>query len=426
MIGLLAAIFAVLLILSVPVGFVVGLSSLSLLVALKLPLTLLPMQMVDGVNSFTLLAIPLFIMSGEVMARSGLTDRLLALSSLLVGRVRGSLAHVNVICSTIFAGMSGSAVADVSSEGPIIIPAMVKEGYGVEFSAAVTASTAIQGPIIPPSLLMVMYGAATGTSIGGMFAAGFIPGLLIGAGQCLIIAILAKKRNYPRRVRKIPIGEAVSITWKALPCIFIPLIILGGIFGGVFTPTESGGIAALYAVILTVVFLRTLKISELPSVALLCAKRATIVLFIIAGAQVLGYVFALLRIPTLLADLLLSVTRSRALILLLVNLILLFVGTFMDAGTSIILFAPIIAPVMGALGFHPLHTAIIIVLAIDIGLITPPVGVCLFGACAVSGVKLEAIVREIWPFIVISVIVLLLISFFPDLVLVVPRLIGFA
>ena len=423
---LLTATFVVLLVLSVPIAFVIGVSALVQLIAHRLPLTLLPLQMVDGVNSFTLLAIPLFIMAGEIMSRSGLMENILGFSDLLVGRLRGGLAHTNIVCSTIFGGISGSAVADVSAIGPVFIPAMEKEGYGLDFSAALTASAAIQDPIIPPSILMVMYGAATGVSVGGLFAGGFIPGVLISVGNMAVVWVLARRRHYPTRQGKIPFRVALWTTLHALPALMMPIVILGGIFGGVFTPTEAAGVAVLYGALLTVFVTKTLKPSDFLSIALVCSKRATIVLFIIAGAQVLGYLFAIMRVPSAISATILSISESPWVVIMLVNLFLLFIGCFMDAGASIILFAPILAPILHGLGFHPLHTGIVMILAIDIGLITPPVGVCLFAASAITGLKLEPIIKELVPFIIISVVVLLVITLVPEIVLIVPRLFGFA
>jgi len=423
---LLTATFVVLLILSVPIAFVIGVSALIQLIVHRLPLTLLPLQMVDGVNSFTLLAIPLFIMAGEIMSRSGLMENILEFSNLLVGRLRGGLAHTNIVCSTIFGGISGSAVADVSAIGPVFIPAMEKEGYGLDFSAALTASAAIQDPIIPPSILMVMYGAATGVSVGGLFAGGFLPGFLISAGNMVVVWVLARRRQYPTRQTKIPFQVALRTTLHALPALIMPIVILGGIFGGVLTPTEAAAVAVLYGALLTVFVTKTLKWSDFLPIALVCSKRATIVLFIIAGAQVLGYLFAIMRVPTLISATILSISEDPWVVIMLVNAFLLFVGCFMDAGASIILFTPILAPILHGLGFHPLHAGIVMILAIDIGLITPPVGVCLFAAAAITGLKLEPIIKELVPFIIISVVVLLVITFVPEIVLIVPRLFGFA
>ncbi|NLB73402.1 MAG: TRAP transporter large permease [Firmicutes bacterium] len=425
--SLLVLVFAGLLLLSVPIAFVVGLSSLAQLLALGLPLQLIPLQMVDGVNSVTLLTIPLFVMTGEIMSHSGLMDAVVEFADLLVGRFRGGLAHVNVLGSTFFAGMAGSAVADISGLGSLEIDMMSKAGYKRSYAAALTASSSIQSPIIPPSILTVMYAAAvSGVSTGGLFAGGFIPGFTIALANMVIVAMKAKRENHPCRETKIPFKDAVGITLNSIPAMLVPIIILGGIFGGVFTTTEASGIAVLYALILTLFIYKTLKFSDLPALFLKCAKTSTIVLFIIAGAQVLGYIFAVMRVPTMITNFLVSFTTNKWVAITLVNVLLLIIGTFMDAGTSIILFCPIFAPVLISFGFHPIHAALVMVVAICVGLITPPVGVALFTASAVSGVKLEEVIKECVPFIIVSVVALLIITYIPELVLFVPRLLGYA
>lgn len=421
---LLVVSFFALLALGVPIAFTIGCVGCLQLISMKIPLEVIPMQMLDGSSSYSLLAVPLFMLAGEFLSRSGLMTSLVQFADLLVGRFRGGMAHANILCSTFFAGISGSAIADVSALGPIERAAMLEAGYDNDYAAAVTASSSIQGPIIPPSVLMVAYTSVINISLAGLFMAGFVPGFLLAVSNMIVAAVMARKHNHPRRTHKIKFADALKITSKALPALMLPIIILGGIFSGVFTVTESAAVAVFYALILTVFITKTVKLKDIPSMLLETARLSTIALFIIAGAQLLGYIFAILRVPTMLTSFLLSITTNRWLIITMVTGFFLFTGMFMDTGATIVLFCPLTSPVLHSLGFHPYHVALFQILTITVGLITPPVGMCLYTASAVCEEKIENIVRALGPFLVADIAVVVLVTYVPDLVLVLPRLFG--
>ena len=417
----------VLLFIGVPVAFVLGLVSLAWLLVEGISLRVIPMRVYAGINLFVLMAIPFFIFAGGVMNRGGITERLVRFVDMIVGRVRGGLAHVNIYSSLLFAGISGSAIADVSAIGSILIPAMEKDGYTKKFSAMITASSSIVGPIIPPSITIVLYGALSGVSIAGLFAAAVIPGLLIGVGQSILVAFLARRKRLPKAARdSFSVRRFAGTSRDALAALIMPIIILGGILGGVFTPTEAAAVACAYALLIGFFLYRQLRLRDLPGLFLEAVKTSAMLFLIIGTASILGWIFARKGIPGLLAEFLLGISQDPRIVVLLVVVLLLFIGTWLETGASIVMLVPVLPPMMDILGYHPLHSGVLIVVGMLIGLITPPLGMCLFTAAGVSGAKVEEIFAELWPFLIVHVVVLLLIGFVPSLTLFLPRLLGFA
>lgn len=385
---------------------------------------ILPQRIYAGINQFPLLAVPLFILAGELMNVGGITVRLVNFANALVGHLRGGLAQVNILSSILFAGLSGSAVADTSALGSILIPAMEKDGYSRKFAAAVTAASSIIGPIIPPSIIMVVYAFIMGVSVGALFLAGFIPGLLMGGGLMIMTAIISKRRNYPKKDK---MSSPVEL-WAAFRSAFLPLmtpvIIIGGILSGIFTPTEAAAVAVIYALVLGLFVIRTLKLRDLPRVLLSAGTSASTILLIVGAAMAFGWITAISGVANELADFLFALSENPLVLLLLINIALLIIGMFFDAGPAILILGPIVAPIMVELGVHPVHFAIIMCVNLTVGLATPPLGLVLFVASSVSKEKVEIIAREMLPFLAIHITVILLITYIPAISLTLPRLFG--
>lgn len=417
--------FIIFLALGMPIAFTIGFPSI-LYILMNNPewLKIVPHRLFYGMDSFVFLAIPFFIMAGEIMSESGITNRLVNFSDSLVGHVRGGLAQVNVITSMFFAGMSGAALADIASLGSVFIPAMEEAGYSRKFAAAITATSSIQGPLIPPSIIIVVYSAIMGTSVGALFAAGIIPGILIGLTDCLIIAIQAKPRGYPKRNARFSIKRVIVSFFSAIPALVMPIIILGGVIGGIFTPTEAASVALLYGLILASIFFKNLKIKTIIKVLKSTLIKSAGLFIIIAFANIFSWVLAMENVPQLIRNYVFGWTNNIYIILFIFNIILLFVGTWLEAGAAIILLAPVFGPALVSLGIHPVHLGMVMILNLVIGLITPPFGICLFAASSVSGCSVEDITKEAIPFILLDVAVLFLITYFPGVVLFFPRLFG--
>ncbi|ORC34713.1 hypothetical protein B4O97_12280 [Marispirochaeta aestuarii] len=421
-IGLLLGIFGVLLVLRVSITFTLACASIVTALYLNIPLMAIIQRMVQGVNSFSLLAIPFFILAGEIMGQGGISRRLIQFSNLLIGRLRGGLAQVNVLASMFFGGISGSAVADVSSIGTIMIPMMKQKGYDADYSTAVTVTSACQGIIIPPSHNMIIYSlAAGGVSIGRLFLGGFIPGVLLGVALMIISWIIAVKRNYPKEERY-SLKEALIITKDALLGLLTAVIIIGGVISGVFTATESAAIAVVYAFIITFFVYKEIKLSEFKRILYSSLKTLAMVMSLIAAASAFGYLMAYLKIPAKATEALLGITQNKVALLLLINLLLLLLGMIMDMAPLILITTPILYPVVvGALGMNPVHFGIMLMLNLGIGLCTPPVGSALFVGCAVGRVSMEEATKAMLPFYIMMIIVLLMVTFLPDLVMLVPN-----
>jgi C4-dicarboxylate transporter DctM subunit len=428
--GLIALLF-VLIMINVPVYVSLGVAGTTGLVIIAMgpgfgdPFIAIPQSLYSGISFFPLLAIPLFILAGEIMNRSGITDRLVRFSVMLIGRMPASLANANILASMFFGGITGSAQADTSAVGGVLIPAMVKEGYSREIAVAVTASSSTVGPIIPPSIMMVIYGVSVGTSIGALFIAGIVPGIMIGLSLIGTVLILDRKHKFPRRTSAIPLAEKITITREAIWPLVMPAIIVGGILGGVVTPTEAGALAVLYALLFGYVIQRSLRLSELPQMLLHTATLTAAVMLIISCAKILSYALTVFQLPSLLGATFQTVSESPIIFLLLVNVFLLVIGTFMDGGASIIILAPILTPIAISYGIDPVHFGVIMVLNLIIGCGTPPLGLCLFIACGIGKIPVERGAIAILPFIAAEVAVLMLVTYIPWLVLALPQYFGF-
>ncbi len=408
--------------LNVPIAVGTGIAAFAgILLTGDLPLAVLVQRMFVGIDTFTLIAVPLFILTGRMMALGGITTDLINLSRVLVGYLRGGLAYINIVASMFFAGITGSAASDTSSVGAILIPAMIDKGYEKDFSVAVTATSSTIGVMIPPSIPMVVYGVASGASIGRLFLGGFIPGVLVGLVQMAVTFVFARKRNYPVEVT-VTLRESLRVVLKGIPALMTIIIILGGIVSGFFTPTEAAGIAALYSFLLGTLYYRELKLKDIPGILLEVATTTGMVALMIATASALGWLFANQGVPKVIGDAILSVTQSKFLILLLINLLLLFVGTWLDLSPAVIIFTPILLPIVQQIGVDPVHFGVIMVVNLAIGLFTPPVGVCLFVACGIAKISITDTIRAFIPFFLVMVAVLLLITYVPGLVMFLPNL----
>lgn len=416
--------FALLLLLRVPITFSLMFSSIVTAIYLKIPLMAIMQQMLQGVRSFSLLAIPFFIMAGEIMGQGGISRRLINFSNLLIGRVRGGLALVNVLSSMFFGGISGSAVADVSSIGTIMIPMMKEKGYDDDYSVAVTVTSACQGILIPPSHNMVIFSlVAGGVSVGRLFLGGFIPGVTLGVALMIISYIIAVRRNYPKE-KSYSLREAVTITKDALLGLFTAVIIIGGVISGIFTATESAAFACVYAFVITFFVYKEIKLKAFSKILYSSLKTLAMVMALIAAASSFGWLMAYLRIPALATQFLLSISSNRVVLLLLINVLLLLLGTIMDMAPLILITTPILYPVVvGVLGLSPVHFGIIMMLNLAIGLCTPPVGSALFVGCAVGKISIEKATKAMLPFYGAMVVVLMLITFIPEIVMFIPDLI---
>jgi len=377
-----------------------------------------------GINQFPLMAIPFFMLAGQVMNTGGITLNLVRFSNSLVGHLRGGLAHVNIMVSMLFAGLSGSAVADTSAIGSIMIPAMEKDGYSKEFSAAVTAASSIIGPIIPPSIIMVIYAYVMGVSVGGLFAAGIVPGLMVGFLLMLMTYMISKKRGYPKRERASLREVLISFRNSILP-LLTAVIIIGGILGGVFTPTEAAGVAAGYTIFLSMVIMRTVKLRDLPNIFLQSAISASVILLIVGTATVFGWLVTTSQLPVRVGAAIFSITDNPYLLLFIINMILLITGMFMDASPAILILGPLLGPAMMKMGIHPLHFAIIMCVNLTVGLATPPVGLVLFVASGLTKLSVERIAREMLPFLAIEIVMIFVITYIPMIPMTIPKLLGF-
>lgn len=413
------------LLVGIPVAFSLGLGALvAVLMMGDIPLQILAQKIYSGMDSFPFLCIPFFIFAGILMGKGKITEKLLHFSILLIGRIRGGLGMANVLASMFFGGMTGSAIADVSALGSVEIPMMKKAGYDAKFSAAITASSAIIGPVIPPSIPMVVYAMAVGTSIGGLFLAGIIPGLLLGIALIIGTYIISRKRNFPVTEQVVSRKELLESLKKVYPALFLPVIIIGGIISGVFTPTEASAVAVLYSFIITVLVTKTIRVPEIPVMLVDSALTTGVVLFIAGTSTIWGWVIAMEQLNLQIAELFQGISPLTFLIL--VNILLFVLGTFMDNIPIILIFAPTLTPIATSLGIDPLHFGIIVCLNTTIGLITPPIGPVLFVAAPIANISLEKLSVEMLYQIIIICIVLLLVTYIPFLTLTVPKFFGFA
>ncbi|SFD40985.1 C4-dicarboxylate transporter, DctM subunit [Lentibacillus persicus] len=417
--------FIVLMILSVPIAFALGISSvLTLFITEKMPLNFIAQGMFTTVDSYALMAIPLFVFAGMIMEYGGLSRRLIDVAKSFVGHYTGGLAGVAIVACTIFAALSGSGPATVAAIGGIMVPAMVKEGYDKGFSSGVVASSGTLGIIIPPSIPLIIYGIVTSTSIGDLFIAGVIPGLFIAAVLWGVSYIFSKKRNYVGSETKPSWKERFKYINEAKWTLLMPVVVLGGIYGGIFTPTEAAGVAVGYSAILGILIYKEVKWKDSIELFKRTALISGIILIIIATASTYGRILTVERIPVMIADFLTSLPVGSWVIIALIVLLLIFIGMFMETVAGIILLAPILLPVVTELGMEPVHFGIVMILAAEIGFLTPPVGDNLNVASAISGLSLEQVAKSTLPFTITLIILLFIMTFFEPLIMFLPDLIG--
>jgi C4-dicarboxylate transporter DctM subunit len=408
--------FALLLLISVPIGISLGVATLlAILYSGKLPLDFLAQGLVTSVDSFPLMAVPFFILAGEIMAKGGLTERLFRVANTIVGNKTGGFAIATIITCMFFAAISGSGPATVAAIGGMMIPAMVRQGYDKKFATAVVCSAGSLGVIIPPSIPMVIYGVVGSVSIGNLFIAGVIPGLLVALSLMVWAYIYSKKKGYRGSDEKSSITDFFKAVWDAKWALLVPVIILGGIYGGVFTPTEAAVIAVVYGLVASLLLYRELKVFELPKIFADSALTTATVLIIIGTATAFGRLLTIEQIPHQIAGILLSISENPIVIILLITILLLIVGCFMDTLAAIIILTPILLPIAVNIGIDPIHFGIIMVVNLAIGFITPPLGVNLFVGSGISGLSIEAISRAIIPFFFAMLFTLLIIIFVPQL-----------
>jgi len=412
--------------LGIPVAFGMGLGAVILMViiqgGLDINYGIIAQRLLYGANSFILLAIPLFLLAGNLMNTGGITQRIFKFANVLVGHLRGGLGHVNIVASIIFAGMSGTAVSDAAGLGTVEIKAMTDAGYDKEFSCAITGASSTIGPIIPPSVPLVIYGILASVSIGRLLVAGIIPGLLIAVALMIMVSIYAIKRNYPQEKRASLREFFIASKEAFLPCM-TPVIIVGGIISGVFTPTEAAAVACLYAFILGFLVYKEISLVDLWKLIEKSARDTAIITFIVACASLYGWVLIRSRIPIILMEQITSMSTNPLIILLMLNCALLVVGCFMETIAALNILVPVLTPLILSVGIDPLHFGLIMVFNLMIGLITPPFGMVLFVLNKVSGVPIEKIVKATLPFLIPLLAVLLLMTFFPSLVTFLPDLI---
>ena len=417
---LLIVLFIAFIAIGVPISYCLGLVSFIGIASLDLiPNSVVFTKMFNGLNSFTLLAVPLFILAANLMNAGNITGRLIKCCNALVGRFRGGLAYSNVLVSMIFAGISGSSQADTAGVGKVFIPAMEEEGYDKGTAVGVTAASSTLGSIIPPSITMVVYAGIANVSTGALFMTGLVPGILLGLAMMLVIRFYSKRKNFPKG-EKTSVKEVVKLTLSSLPALMTPVILIGGIVFGWFTPTEAASIACLYALVVGMFFYKTITLKKLPGILIETMKLSALSLFALATANALGELLSYYQFNVLVQDFFASINSGNTVFLLIVVVFFMFIGTFMDAVPAMILFVPIIMPTAMSLGISPIILGLIIVVTLALGLVTPPYGLCLLIASSISGITVEESFKGTLPYFLSSLVVLLLLVLFPDMWLQIP------
>ena len=414
--------FSVLIFIGIDIAFAIGFASIITTLYLGLPLQMIAMNMVKGINVFSLMAVPFFIVAGEIMGSGGISNRLVDMSKALVGWLRGGLAMVNILASMFFGGISGSAAADTSALGSMLIPMMKKDGYDGDFATSVTLSSSVQGILIPPSHNMVIYALAAGSvSIGRLFLGGMVPGILLGVALMVYSYVVSVKRGYP-------VGDRFNLL-HAIKTIFTSFwglgtvaIVVIGVLMGVFTATESAAIAVLYASLITFFVYREIPVKEVFGILYRSVKTLSVVMIVVAMATTFGWLVAYLQIPKLLSQLIFSISSNKIVILMIINILLLFLGTILNMVSIILIMTPILLPIVTAVGVDPVHFGVIMILNLGIGLITPPVGTVLYIGSAVSGISIERLSKSLLPFYLVMLLVLIIVTYVPDVVMFFPNL----
>lgn len=420
--------FVVLLIIGIPISISIGISSvLAVLAALPWDNAVFTasQRIFTGINSFPLLSIPFFILAGNIMNSGGIARRLVNVAKLLAGKLPGSLAHTNVVGNMLFGSISGSGVAACAAIGGTMAPIEEEAGYDKNYSAAVNIASAPTGLLIPPSNALIVYSLVSGgTSIAALFTAGYIPGITWGIGVMVVAYILAKKNNYTIKADKLTIKSVAKVIWDAIPSLSLIVIILGGILGGIFTATEAAAIAVVYAFILAFVFYKSIKVKDIKNILIETVNMTGIIIFLIGVSSIMSWVLAFTNIPNMVTAFIIGLSSNKIIILLFMNLLLLVVGTFMDLTPAVLIFTPILLPIAKNLGMGSIQFGIMIVFNLCIGNITPPVGNTLFVGCKVGKTKLEDVIKQLLPFYAAIIIVLLLVTFIPEMSLFIPNLLG--
>lgn len=406
----------------IPIAYSLGISSLITVVQQGLPLMVIPQKLFAGMDSFPLLAIPFFMLSGDLMNGGGLNKRIIRVANAFLGNLPGSLPIITIVASAFFAAISGSAVATVAAIGGITIPAMIKQGYPDHYAAGIASSASIVGPIIPPSITLIVYGASLQLSISKLFLASAVPGLILSGSFILVAIYQAKKNNFPKE-GKSDLKEKITALKDGFWALMMPVIILGGIFSGLFTPTEAAVVSVVYALIIGLFVYKGFTIKDLPRILGEAAVSTATIMLILATSKILAWVITVIKLPVMVANAILGLTNSTFLIFMLINFILLIVGCLMEANAAIIILIPILVPIVTQLGMSPITFGVLMTVNLCLGLLTPPVGVCLLLGSQIAGSKFEKAVVSMLPFFIVGIIVLLLVTYVPALTLWLPGLI---
>lgn len=420
--AILLGVFLLLLVFGVPIAVGMGLSAVAAVVfATDLPVVVVGQRMLSILDSFPFLALPFFIVAGLIMERGGITQQLIDFATIFVARITGGLAQVVIGANLAMSGASGAATADCAATGTVLIPAMARAGYSPAFAAALTAAASTLGPIIPPSVMFVIYGAMTNTSIGQLFMGGIVPGLIMGLYLIVVAYVVSKRRRYPKLA---PVGarQAALITVKSLPALLMPVIVVGGIVGGVFTPTEAGAVAAVYALFIAAFVYRQLKWRDLMPILVGAAVMTSAVMLIVSASEPFAWILARERIPDAITTGFTAFTSSPWIFLACVNVLLLVFGIFFEPVPLLILMTPVLMPLLPVYGIDPVHFGVMITLNMTLGLLTPPVGMCMFIVCAIAKISIWQFTKEIWPFLIALVLALLVVTYLPETVMFLPSL----
>jgi tripartite ATP-independent transporter DctM subunit len=419
------AAFVVFLLIGVPVAFSLGAAGMVYFAIKGVSLGLIATRLFTGLDSFAFMAIPFFVLAGELMNSAGITKRLVNFTTVFVGRLRGGLGHVSIVTSMFFGGVTGSAIADCSAVGSMMIPGMKKEGYDEDFAAGLIASAAVMGPIIPPSIPFVVYALLSSTSVAALFLGGIVPGVMIAIGCMIVTYIISRIRNYPRAAKFETLGHMAKALLEGIVPLLMPIIILGGIIGGIFTATEASAVAVLYGLVVGLLVYRDLKPKAILDALLATAKTTGVVFLVIACSNVFNWMLVVEQVPQAMATFVSSIIHSRALLLLAINIVLLIVGTFMEGTAAMIILVPILLKITSIYHVDPVFLGIIVVVNLMLGLLTPPVGLLLYVVCGLTKLSLEKVVKAVLPFLGVEIIVLLLITYIEPLSMTLPRYFGY-